>query len=59
MTQAPPIGLVPRFVRDQERALEILAAMSRYVRDGKKIPRAWLGELAEIYSDEGDPDGNR
>lgn len=47
-TSAPPIGLIPKFVRDQERAREILAAMDRYIDAGKKIPRAWVEELTQL-----------
>lgn len=45
---APPLGLIPKFVRDRERAREILEAMQRYVDAGQPIPRAWLKELSEI-----------
>jgi hypothetical protein len=45
MSAAPPIGLIPKFVRDRERAQEILTAMSRYVEAGKPIPRGWVNEL--------------
>jgi hypothetical protein len=49
----PPIGLVPKFVRDQERAREILAAMDRFVAADKKIPRAWVDELIQLNLVEG------
>jgi hypothetical protein len=51
MTSAPPIGLTPKFIRDQERAEEILAAMARFVQAGKKIPKAWFDELAQIVGE--------
>lgn len=50
MTQ-PPIGLIPKFVRDLERAEEIMAAMGRYVRAGKKFPREWADELVELVAE--------
>jgi hypothetical protein len=52
MSTAPPLGLIPKWVRDEQRALEIVEAMLRYVAFSKKIPRAWLDELAEIYVEE-------
>lgn len=51
MSTSPPIGLIPKFVRDRERALEVLAAMNRYVEAGKKIPSAWLLELTELVGE--------
>lgn len=53
MTSSPPIGLIPKFVRDQERAQEILAAMSRYVEAGKKFPREWVDELTQLVVEDG------
>lgn len=47
-TSAPPIGLIPKFVRDQERAREVLAAIDRYVLAGKKVPREWMEELTGL-----------
>lgn len=43
----PPLGLVPRFVRDSERCREILAAIERYNDAGKPVPGEWLEELNE------------
>ena len=50
MSTAPPLGLIPKFVRDNERAIEIIEAMHRYVRSSQPIPRTWLKELSEIES---------
>jgi len=49
--EKPPIGLTPKWLRDEQRAAEILAAMGRYVEAGKRIPHAWLKELAEVYGE--------
>lgn len=49
-SQKPPLGLVPRFVRDSERGVEILEAMGRYVAEGWRIPESWFLELREINS---------
>ena len=45
---APPLGLTPKWVRDLQRAFEILEAMQRYVEVRKPIPQAWIDELAEV-----------
>ena len=50
LEKMPPLGLVPRFVRDSERGCEILDAMGRYVAKGWRIPEDWLLELREINS---------
>lgn len=49
--EAPPVGLVPKAIRRQQRAAEIVAAMGRYVEAGQKIPREWIDELTEIFVD--------
>ena len=43
----PPLGLVPRFIRDEERVSEILEAIARYNEVGKPVPQEWLDELNE------------
>lgn len=48
MSTAPPLGLVPKWVRDLQRAHEILEAMTRYVEDRKPIPREWINEFIEL-----------
>jgi hypothetical protein len=48
MATKPPIGLIPKFVRDRERAIEILEAMRRYIDAGQSVPRSWLVELMEL-----------
>lgn len=42
---APPIGLKPKHIHDQERVWEIVSAMSRYCEAGKTIPCEWIREL--------------
>lgn len=44
----PPMGLRPRYIVAQERAIEIVEAMDRYVRAGKKLPTEWLTELIDV-----------
>lgn len=47
MNTAPPIGLVPKWVRSLQRAHEIMEAMQRYVEGRRAIPQAWIDELRE------------
>jgi hypothetical protein len=46
----PPTGIKPRIIADSYRALEIVAAIKRYV--GKmnisQVPVEWVDELSEI-----------
>lgn len=43
----PPLGVVPGYVWAQHRAADLLAAMTRYVDAGEKIPLGWLNELED------------
>lgn len=47
--EKPPLGLIPRNIHRQKRALEIIAAMDRYVRANKPIPTEWFEELQDYY----------
>ncbi|MBQ6102074.1 MAG: hypothetical protein IJL06_00210 [Kiritimatiellae bacterium] len=47
LRKKPPLGLVPRSIRDFERVSEILEALGRYNDAGKPVPREWLAELEE------------
>ena len=40
-----PLGLCPEYVWASNRAADILAAMTRYVDAGEKMPSEWLIEL--------------
>ena len=44
----PPLGLVPKFVRNRERLEEINEAIKRYVDVDKEIPEEWLKERNEL-----------
>lgn len=46
--KAPPIGLIPKFVRDMERGQEIVEAMQRYIAAGQRMPREWVKELLHL-----------
>ena len=41
----PPIGLVPKTIRDHDRIKEIVSAMERYVSADVPIPWEWAHEL--------------
>lgn len=43
----PPLGLVPRYIRDEQRAREIIDAILRYIDNGRPVPHEWIDELAE------------
>lgn len=44
----PPIGLMPKDIHQENRVADILAAMTRYTKAGKKVPYAWLDELDSL-----------
>ena len=44
----PPLGLTPRWLLDEEREIEIYAAIDRYNEAGYPIPIEWIQELTEI-----------
>lgn len=51
----PPLGLIPRFIRDEARVKEILEAIGRYNENGKPVPIEWLDELNEKIKKEDTP----
>lgn len=44
----PPLGLTPRWLMDEKRQTEILAAIDRFGEAGKPIPAEWIEEYNEI-----------
>jgi hypothetical protein len=42
--KAPPLGLKPKKLHDQERLIEIIDAMYRYVSTNNVIPAEWFAE---------------
>ena len=42
------LGIVPRFIKDDDRQEEIADAMNRFARAGRAIPIEWIDELREI-----------
>lgn len=47
---SPPLGIMPKTIHDQKRAIGILEAMQRYVSMDKAIPTEWFDELMYLYS---------
>ena len=47
-TQKPPLGLIPRWLIDEQRKADIDAAIDRYKAAGVAIPREWISEYREI-----------
>ena len=45
----PPIGITPRWLLDEERAIEIEQAITRYNEVDYPIPVEWIQELNEVY----------
>lgn len=48
MDHTPPIGIAPRWLAEEERIRDLLAAMTRYNAASLQIPAAWLVELADL-----------
>ena len=46
----PPIGLTPRYIKDEERIREIALAVSRFLDAKKEIPAEWIEEWNEILA---------
>lgn len=46
--EKPPLGLMPRAIFERQRCRDIIAAMNRYLEEGKPVPPDWLEELNEI-----------
>lgn len=46
--EVPPLGLRPRHIAEQQRMMEIVEAMQRYVAEHKHMPVEWLCELSDL-----------
>lgn len=44
----PPLGLKPRWLVIQHRAVEVLAAIHRYELAERAVPEEWREELKEL-----------
>ncbi len=43
-TIKPPLGVLPKRFRDEERLQELSTAIIRYVQVNKPVPMVWMGE---------------
>ena len=43
-----PLGVVPRYIRDEQRLMELVGAVMRYTEAGLSAKPEWLTELAEV-----------
>lgn len=44
----PTLGLVPRFIRLEQRRDEVYSAIQRYLEAGEVIPLDWVVEFNEL-----------
>ena len=44
----PPLGLVPKHIHDNNRAIQIVEAIHRYLLEFKPVPEEWTRELYSI-----------
>jgi hypothetical protein len=44
----PPLGLIPKWLRQEERLKEIREAMLRYLEADVEIPEEWIEEFLEL-----------
>jgi len=44
----PPLGLIPKHIRQAARLEEVAAAIRRYHEAGEPVPHAWYDEEAEL-----------
>ena len=51
----PPIGLIPKWVKNNERFGEVCGAISRYYNVGLKIPIEWIVEYNELVGHSANP----
>ena len=46
----PPIGIMPRYIHNSNRMVEILDAMERYSKSSRSIPVEWVVELKDLIN---------
>lgn len=46
----PPLGLKPRWLAEEQRAMEVSAAIARYVMAGVDVPKEWEEELQFLHN---------
>ena len=53
--KAPPIGIMPKNLHDQERLFMLMDAIRRHVERGCPVKREWVSELNGLVSKSYDP----
>lgn len=46
----PPIGLIPKWYRQEQRLAELAEAVTRYTDANEAVPTTWLIEMQEVTS---------
>lgn len=44
----PPVGIIPRYIRDEKRMNEIEEAITEYMKVAYPIPVEWIKEYNEL-----------
>lgn len=44
----PPLGLVPKFIRQEQRLREVKEAICRYMLENYPLPEEWIFEYHEL-----------
>lgn len=50
--EKPPLGIMPRYVWDKKRRVELSEAMQRYMEANKSIPKEWIDEYNELCGED-------
>lgn len=46
----PPIGIMPRYILEERRLFDIIAAVERYIDDKQPIPIEWIEEYNDLIA---------
>lgn len=57
-TIKPPLGVMPRFIWDERRRIELQAAIMRYMDAGMRVPLEWIAEYNELVERQAKEDAN-
>jgi len=47
-TKKPPIGIIPRFIHDENRLKDLRKTIKRYIKSYHKINQEWVSEYNEL-----------
>ncbi|MGM0971055.1 MAG: hypothetical protein ACQEWR_21100 [Bacillota bacterium] len=48
MTTEPPLGVIPKFIHDERRAEDLVAAIERRISARSEIPLEWFEEYNNL-----------